>query len=267
MAENLREFVRNHVREELAAGKVVASLAVRLTRNVEIARVAKSCGYDALSVDLEHSPLSLETASQICVTALEVGITPLVRVPNYEPEFVSRVLDGGALGIIAPHVGAAADARKVVSHAKFPPVGHRSVAGGLPQLRYGHWPAVEANQVMNDATTVICMIEGPDALAKVDEIAAVDGVDVLLIGTNDLCAELGIPGQLDHALIRDAYARTIDACRKRAKHVGIGGLAGNPKFMAELVQAGARFVSAGTDLNFLMAAASQRAQLIHGLQS
>src|SRR5579864_800824 len=112
------DVLRNHVKEKLARGEVVASMTVRLVRGIEIARIAKTAGFDSLYVDLEHSSFSLETTSQICIAALEAGITPLVRVPNLAE--VSRVLDGGALGVIAPHVQSADDARAYVAAAKFP---------------------------------------------------------------------------------------------------------------------------------------------------
>ena len=113
---------------------------------------------------------------------------------------------------------------------------------------------------LNEATMVIVMIESAEALAAVDEIAAVDGVDMLFIGTNDLCSSLGIPGQLDHDSIRDAYARTIEACRRYGKHLGVGGLSAHPKLAGEFVKLGGRYVSTGTDLSFLLSAATTKAK-------
>ncbi len=104
-------------------------MTVRLVRGIEIARIAATAGFDTLYVDLEHSSFSLETTGQICMAALEAGIAPFVRVPANTPDYISRVLDGGALGIIAPHVGSAQEARAVVKAAKFPPLGERSNAG------------------------------------------------------------------------------------------------------------------------------------------
>src|SRR5207249_11986749 len=83
-------------------------------------------------------------------------------------------------------------------------------------------------------------LESAEALAAVDEIAAVDGVDLLFIGTNDLCSSLGIPGQLDHELVRDAYVRGIEACRRYGKHLGVGGLSAHPKLAGDFVKLGAR---------------------------
>jgi len=118
MPGGIDEILRNHVKEKLRRGEVVASMTVRLVRSIEIARIAKTAGFDSLYVDMEHSSFSLETTSQICIAALEAGITPLVRVPGLAE--VPRILDGGALGVIAPHVRSADEARAYVTAAKFP---------------------------------------------------------------------------------------------------------------------------------------------------
>ena len=258
----MNDIIRNNVAAKLAAGEVALSMQVRLVESIEIAQIAQSCGYDTLYVDVEHSTLTLRQTGQICMAALAVGITPFVRVPSYEPEFVSRYLDAGAMGIIAPHVSSKADAEKVVASAKFPPLGNRSVSIGLPQLKFQSYPAAEARRALNANTTVVAMLEGPDAIENVEEIAAVEGVDILFIGTNDLCAQLGIDGQFDHPLVREAYARTIEVCRRLGKHVGVGGLAGKPGLLAEFVKMGALYVSAGSDLQYLMTAASERSKLL-----
>src|SRR6202166_3103454 len=102
MSVKISDVLRNHVKEKLARGEVVASMTVRLIRGIEIARIAKTAGFDSLYVDMEHSSFSLETTGQICMAALAAGVTPLVRVSGVAE--VSRVLDGGALGVIAPHI-------------------------------------------------------------------------------------------------------------------------------------------------------------------
>jgi len=255
VAESLTDVVRNAVTERLAADEVALSMQVRLVESIEIAQIARSCGYDSLYVDMEHSSFSLNQTSQICIAALAVGVTPFVRVPSIAPEYVSRVLDGGAMGIIAPHITSAEAARQVVAAAKFPPMGHRSVSIGLPQLQFRSWPVTESRRILNARTTVVAMIEGPEALEQVDAIAAVEGVDILFIGTNDLCAELGIDGQFEHEKVREAYVATIAAARKHGKHVGIGGLASRPRLIADFVKLGARYISAGSDLAYLISAA------------
>ena len=259
----INELLRNHVKDKLGRGDVVASMTVRLVRGVEIARIAKTAGFDSLYVDLEHASFSLETTGQICIAALEAGITPLVRVPGVAE--VSRVLDGGALGIIAPHVQSADDARAYVAAAKFPPLGQRSAAGPLPHLHYRNFPAAAADAALNTATLLIVQFESEHALQEADTIAAVEGVDLMMIGSNDLLADWGLAGEYDHPRLRDAYARTIAACRKHGKHVGVGGLASRPELAAEFVRMGARYVSTGTDLGFLLAACTAKAKAVHDI--
>jgi len=165
--------------------------------------------------------------------------------------------------VIAPHIESAAQAREVVAAAKFPPLGERSAAGALPHLHYRSFPAAETNAAMNEATMVVVQFETAGAIEKADEIAAVEGVDMVLIGTNDLLADMGLSGQYEHERVREAYARALAACRKHGKHLGVGGLATRPKLTAEFVKMGARYVSTGTDLAFLLAAATERAKQVH----
>lgn len=262
MPPALNEILRNNVKEKLARGEVVSSMMVRLVGGVEIARIAKTAGFDSFYIDMEHCSFSMETIGQVCMAAVETGITPLVRVPATTPEYIGRVLDGGAMGVIAPHVRSAEQARAVVRAAKFTPLGDRSANSSLPQLQYRSFPAAEANAALNAATMVVIMMEAVDALAHVEEIAGVEGVDMLLIGTNDLTSEWGIPGQYDDPRVAAAYERTIAACRRHGKHVGIGGLASRPDLVERFVRLGARYVSTGTDLGFLVAACTAKAKAV-----
>jgi 2-keto-3-deoxy-L-rhamnonate aldolase RhmA len=258
----IRDILHNNVKEKLKRDEVVASMTVRLVRSMEIARIARTAGFDSLYVDIEHSSFSLDTCGQICMAALEAGIAPFVRVPANTPDYVSRVLDGGALGVIAPHIRSADEAKAVVTAAKFPPLGERSNAGGLPHLHFRSFPAAETSAALNDATMVVVQFESTAALEHAEEIVAVDGVDMVLVGLNDLLADWGIPGEYDHPRVREAYAKTIAACRKRGKHCGVGGLATRPDLVAEFVKMGARYVSTGTDLAFLLGACAARAKAV-----
>ena len=132
MSATLTDILRNPMRDKLARGEVVSSITVRLVRNIEIARIAASAGFDSLYVDLEHNSFSIDACGQICMAAAAIGITPMVRVPANTPEWISRVLDAGAWGVIAPHIRSADEARAVVAAAKFPPLGERSANSGLP---------------------------------------------------------------------------------------------------------------------------------------
>jgi len=266
LSAELGQLLRNSVKEKLARGEVVASMTVRLVRGVEIVLLARTAGFDTLYVDLEHSSFSREMTSQICIAALAAGIAPFVRVPSLEPEHIAGALDGGALGVIAPHIRSAQEARQVVAAAKFPPLGNRSAAGALPHLHYRSLPVAEADRLLDDATMVVVQLETADAIERSEEIVSVDGVDMVLVGTNDLLADWGIPGQYDDERVRAAYQRVIAACRKLGKHVGVGGLSTRPRLVAELVAMGARYVSTGNDLAFLLGAATEKAKQVREIE-
>ncbi|HEY4043319.1 MAG TPA: aldolase/citrate lyase family protein [Rhodopila sp.] len=261
----LRTILRNHMKEKLARNEVVASMTVRFARSIEIAQIAATAGFDTLYVDLEHNTLAIDTCCQICMFAQQIGITPLVRVPTNTPDYIGRVLDGGAMGVITPHVRTAEEARAMVEQVKFPPLGRRSAGGALSHYRYRSFPADETYAAMNDATSLVVMLETVAALENVAEIIAVEGVDILLIGSNDLCAEMGITGQFDHPRLQEAFVSAIAAASKVGKHVGIGGLAARDDLMTRFVQMGARFVSTGTDLAFLLTACAQRARFVRDI--
>jgi len=265
MPPALADVLRNHLKDKLNRGEVAASMTVRLVSGIEIAQLAKTAGFDSLYVDLEHSSFSFEATSRICMAALAAGITPLVRVPGVAA--VARCLDGGALGIIAPHVRNPDEAHAYVVAAKFPPLGERSAGGPLPHFQYRAFPAAEANAALDAATMVVVQFESAEALDNADAIAAVAGVDMVLLGTNDLLADLGLPGQYEHPRVREAYAATIAACRRHGKHVGVGGLSSRPDLAADYVRMGARYVSTGTDLGFLLAAATAKAREVFAMRT
>ena len=250
----------NLVKEKIARGEVVYSMTVRLVRGVEIAAIARTAGFDAIYIDLEHSGISVETAGQICIASHGMGVTPLVRVPGIDPRLIIRVLDAGALGIIVPDLHSATDAKKVVQAVKYRPMGERSLPGVTPQLGFRSLPTAVTCETLNAATMIVAMIESPEGLAAVEEIAAVPGIDILLVGANDLCSAHGIPGQFDNRIVESAYARTIEACLKNGKTMGVGGLASRPDLMKKYVAMGGGFVSLGADLSLLVAAATQKRQ-------
>jgi len=249
--------VRNVAREKLEQEQLALGVGIRMTRSVEIAKAMAVAGFDWLFLDMEHGVMSLEACAQISTAALDAGIAPIARVPNGEYSIATRALDNGALGIVMPHVDSAAEAREVVDRLKYPPVGHRSMGGIGPHYGLRSVSTGEAAQALNTANLTVVMLETPTAIANADEIAAVPGVDVLLIGSNDLCAEMGIPGDFGSERLADAYRRTIAACRKHDKFPGMAGIY-NEAIMPRYVEMGARFILAGQDAQFLMTGAVNR---------
>lgn len=193
------------------------------------------------------------------MATLYAGIAPIVRVPSKDQFFISRVLDGGALGVIVPHIRSVQDAKDVVAAAKFQPQGHRSSTNGLPHFQFRSIAAKTSNPVVNANTLVIPMVETLEAVECVEELAAVDGVESLLIGTNDMTAEMGIPGDCDNPRLTEVYRKTIAACNKHGKYVGVGGLHARLDLVEKFCAMDARWVMAATDGPLLLAGATKRA--------
>ena len=252
-------------RQKLARGELVLCMGLRQARSIDVPMIAAQAGFDAVYVDMEHSPVSLETTSALCAGCFGLGITPLVRVPGHAAEWISRVLDGGAQGVIVPHVSSSIQAKALVAAARFPPLGHRSVMGPTPALGYRALPLGETNRTLNAETLLVVMIETPEGVQRAGEIAAVEGIDMLLIGSNDLCTELGIPGELRNPKLRSAYDTVAKACKAHGKTLGVGGIRADLELQRDLVRLGARFIIAGSDVTYLAGAARKDVEALRGI--
>jgi 2-keto-3-deoxy-L-rhamnonate aldolase RhmA len=258
------QALTNPAKERLDKGEIAIGMGVRGLRGVEIARLMKSAGFDWLFIDLEHGSASVETAGQIAVAALDAGIAAFVRVPAGELALGARCLDGGALGIVIPHVDTPEQARAMVDAFRFAPLGHRSIGGGYPHFGFASRPVNEVVSGLDNATLLVAMIETPVAVENAERIAAVAGLDVLLIGTNDLCLEMGIPGQLDHERVKAAFDTVLGACRKHGKIAALGGIYGR-ELLTRYLGLGFRMVLAGNDISLLHSAAQEQAKFVRGL--
>src|SRR5215468_10840805 len=164
--EEKMAIATNAAKARLKRNQLAIGIGVRLVRNVDIIKVMKAAGFDWLFLDLEHGPLSIETACEIAVAAQDSGIAPIVRVPYGELAMATRVLDGGALGIVMPHVDTAEEAREIADRLRYPPQGHRSLAGGLPHFGYASIGTGAACAAINAATLIVVMLETPQAIAN-----------------------------------------------------------------------------------------------------
>jgi 4-hydroxy-2-oxoheptanedioate aldolase len=250
--------LRNAARDRLEAGELALGVGIRQSRTVDIASIMKAAGYDWLFLDLEHNSMDLDTAVQISVAAFGAGIAPIARVPAGQHWLATRILDGGGLGIVMPHVDTAEEAHEIADRLRYPPRGHRSIAGGLPHFGYAPVGAAEAIAAIDAATLVIVMLETPRAIDNAAAIAAVPGVDALLIGTSDLSIEIGIPGQFEDERIVNAYRRTVEACQTHGKYAGIGGIY-EEGLLRRYIGMGVRLVLGGSDLGYMQSAAAARA--------
>jgi 2-keto-3-deoxy-L-rhamnonate aldolase RhmA len=216
--------ITNSIQARLAAGELALGLGVRVLRHVEIVGLAVAGGYDWLFIDLEHGAVSLESVAQISNTAILAGCAPIVRVPRLDVSTASRALDSGALGVIFPHVATADEAQAIVNAVRFPPVGNRSFAARQPIVGFAARPALDVMIEIEAKILVFAMIETAEGVENVEDIAAVAGIDVLFIGTNDLAIGLGIPDAFETDQFGRVLDRIVAAGRKHGKLIGIGGL-------------------------------------------
>jgi 2-keto-3-deoxy-L-rhamnonate aldolase RhmA len=248
------------VLDRLRDGEPVLSLGIRNARTTEIVRLAKCAGFGMLWIDLEHCSMTVDQAAQIAATALDLGIEGWVRTTERDCSVVGRLLDGGVTGIIAPRIETAEEARQVVSAARFPPRGLRSQITLLPQLGYRRVAPAELMRDAEHATSVHVLLESAKGIAAAEAIAAVDGVDILHVGVNDLSVDLGHAGNPTHDEVINACQHVIEAAKRHGKLAVVGGLA-DPVCCGELFRAGAApLIFAAIDTDLLATGLVQRAQ-------
>ena len=179
-------------------------------------------GFDWLTVELEHTPTSLETAATIFAIVSAGGSVPLVRVPWNTVENIKRVLDTGAWGIVVPMVNSRAEAEAAVAAARYPPLGNRSIGGQLHSVNFQTDPATYYRRA-NDEILVILMAEDVKAIEAADDILSVPGIDVIFIGPNDLHNSLGKPPafESDAPEFTGAVAHILKTARKYGVAPGI----------------------------------------------
>jgi 4-hydroxy-2-oxoheptanedioate aldolase len=231
------------LRARVLAGETLFGLFLDLGSPFS-AEICARAGYDWLVVDLEHGA-GTEAGLVGLLQSVEVGgSTAVVRPQSGERLRIGRALDLGAAGIVIPRLESAAEAREAVSFLRYPPAGVRGVAlrtrgAGLGTVAHG-----EVHQI-NERILGIVQIESVGALREADQIAAIDGVDVLFVGPADLTHSLGIPGQFDHETYRTALKTVVDACAAHGKAAGI--LIYDAAVVPDLLELGFRFVGIGAD--------------------
>ena len=212
------------LRTQLSQGRTVVGLAACVMRSVEIVTVTRACGFDFLLIDMEHGPISVGEAATMSVAAHEGGLPALVRVSGPTSPDLARVLDCGAQGVVVPHVDSVEQARHIAALCRFPPVGRRSIPSPLARLDFLNLPIKEAMETVERDTFVIAMIESKAGVKAAAEIAAVPGIDGIMIGSNDLAADMGLVGEVEHEDVRRAFASVAEATLKQKKVFGVIGL-------------------------------------------
>lgn len=209
----------NPVKTTLANGGTSVGLMVFEFPTAGVARMAANVGADFVLWDTEHTGWSVETIKMLVAAAHGWDTVPMARVPSTQYHLISRPLDVGAMGLMIPTVESGEQARSIVSYAKYPPDGRRGVGLFYADDLEDDVPATIAKA--NRELLLMPQIETVAGVENVDEIASVDGIDVLWVGPGDLTTSLGIPGQLTHPSYLAALDRIVAAAEERGKAAGI----------------------------------------------
>jgi len=207
-------------------GQFAFGTMIKETLNPGIVDVLEITGFDYFVIDMEHARYDMETIADILQYARRSNLTGVVRIPQRNYAYVAKALDMGAEGIWVPHLDTADEAGQLVDFGKYPPQGSRGAA--VPIFRQQEYQQAESPtayyQECNDEVLLIAQIESARAVENVAQIAGVDGIDVCMMGTNDLSLDMGYPGQGNHPEVKNATRQVVDACKNAGiasgNHVG-----------------------------------------------
>ena len=254
----------NHVKEKLKRGEPALGAWLSLP-SIASARIMARLGFDWLVIDMEHTAQNPVLMSDMVATIADAGTcAPIVRVPTNSVEWFKWALDAGAWGVVVPMVNTRAEAQRVAEHAKYPPLGTRSIGGAFGPYGFGitDWPSYA--RTANDEIIVTVQIESTQGLSHLDEILSVPGIDVAFVGPNDLHAQLGLTPSSDGAEpeFMDALERIKESARKN--HVALGIFSSNGEAAAERIRQGFHMISVTTDISSMIAEATRNLHIARG---
>lgn len=241
------------------ASELLAGTFLNMGSTVSV-EIAAQVGFDWLLLDCEHGSGSLADLRQLLLACKGHRTSPIVRIRSVDPDTVKFVMDSGAAGIMFPFVSSADSAEKAVKAIKYPPRGERGVAGIIRATDYGqNWK--QYFDTANENSLVVVQIETEQAVHAADEIAAVEGVDVLFVGPLDLSVSLGCPGDFSQPKFIEALEHVVEVCKSHGKTPGI---LSKPGFSDAHLELGFRFFALGSDSGSVIAGARQSLFEIRG---
>ena len=244
--------IANKVKEKLAAGETVYGTFM-MSSDPAVGEILGYAGLDFIMVDTEHSPIPIHQAEQIFRAVETTRAVPFMRVTANDQARIFQALDCGVSGIMIPQVNSAAAAEAAVKAARYYPAGDRGLAGIVRAARYGFIPFADYVKQANEAVMVLTQVEHVDAVAQLDEILAVEGLDGIFVGPVDLSQSMGIPGQVNN----EEFRATVSDILKRTKAAGkvAGIFCFNAADAQHWISQGANFVIVAADIMFLSGAA------------
>ena len=213
----------NRMKAKILAGEPAFGVSVMIP-SPQVVEMVGRLGFDWVLIDCEHGTITPETVELMVMAAESSGITPIARPWRNSADAILRLMDRGVMGVQVPHVNTAADAQRAVSAVKYHPLGTRGLAAGTRPAHYGLGvTASEYVEWVNGETLVCVQLEEVEALHNIDEILAVDGVDVFFVGPSDLSQSMGHPGQTGTPVVQDAIRGAFRAVVAAGKAPGSAG--------------------------------------------
>ena len=244
----------NVMRKTLSEGKVVIGTMLQELRSPAIPLVLSDIGFDFLFIDMEHGAHTMETVADLIKITRLSGMTPLVRVPDLQYHFIARCLDAGAQGIMVPRVETREQVERIISYSKYPPSGERGCSINKGHNDYKSEGLVRFIEKANRENLVILQIERERAIKNLDELLSVEGVDIAILGPNDLAASYGVPNDLNSPILSDAFQKVVDTGKKYGVHTGMH--IGDADKLKEWMLKGMNVITFNTDLGFIKTAAT-----------
>ena len=204
------------VRQKLASGNPVLGTGM-FTREAFVAQSIYQTGADWVWIDQEHQPVGTESVGTICVQGRENGSAPVIRVPYNNPGDIKKAYDVGAVGVMVPQIDTPEDAKNAVKWAKYPPLGQRGIAPF-----FAGYLGVSAQDIIdnaNDETILMLQMESVEAYENLDEILAVAGYEVLLVGPTDLSASLGVNGDIHNSKVENIMTDVAQRIKGSGKYL------------------------------------------------
>jgi 2-keto-3-deoxy-L-rhamnonate aldolase RhmA len=239
----------NAIKKDVLAGKTVAGAMIFEFFSPGMSALLANAGCRFVLYDMEHTGLGFETLKWLFSSCRGLAVEPMVRVPRGEYTWLARALDLGARGVMIPMVESPEQARSIVQACRYPPIGRRGAAFGFAQCDYLGGDVGEKIRRYNERTMVIAQIETERGLEQVDEIAAVDGIDVLWVGHFDLSNFMGIPGRFDDPRFDAAMRKVAAVARRHGKAAGF--MATDAAWIARAREMGYTMIAGGTDTGLL----------------
>jgi 2-keto-3-deoxy-L-rhamnonate aldolase RhmA len=236
------------LRKKVIAGECIYGTMIRQARDPGAPAIFAAAGFDFVFIDMEHGNYSMETVADLIRGAKSSGIATIIRVPHLETFFISRVLDAGAEGIMVPMTSRKEQAETIVRYSKYTPLGQRGFGTQTGQTDYKPLKAIEFLKEANEHTLIVAQIETKEAIENIDSILSVEGIDVGLIGPNDLSISLGIPDQMNSETLIKAIDRVVETAKKRKKAAGIH--IGNIEAIKSWRSKGMTVLAYSTDVSF-----------------